>query len=43
MDIVHDPGWIVIQGQSVMYSKMLHEGESVEGEKKWRIGREFHS
>jgi hypothetical protein len=32
MDRINDPGWIVIQGQSIMYSKMLHEGEFVEGE-----------
>jgi hypothetical protein len=28
MDQINDLGWIFIQGQSIMYTKMLHEGES---------------
>jgi hypothetical protein len=31
MDRVYDPGWVIILGQSAMYSKMLHEGETAEG------------
>jgi hypothetical protein len=40
---IYDLGWIIIQGQSVMYSKMLHEGEPAEGEAQWRIGRTLRS
>jgi hypothetical protein len=43
MDRIHDLGRIVVQRQSTVYSKMLHEGESVEGETQWWIGRTFRS
>jgi hypothetical protein len=39
VDRIHDLGRIVVQRQSAVYPKFLHEGESVEGETQWRIGR----
>jgi hypothetical protein len=32
VDRVRDPGRIVVQRQSTVYSKLLHEGELVKGE-----------
>jgi hypothetical protein len=43
VDRIHDPRRIVVQRQSTVYSEMLHEGESVEGETQWWIGRTFRS
>ena len=43
MDQIYDPRWIVIQGKSAMYSKILHEGEFVERKTQWRIGRTLWS
>jgi hypothetical protein len=43
MDGVYDLGWVIILGQSTMDSKMLHEGEPVEGKTQWRIGRTLWS
>ena len=42
-EAIYDPGWIIIQGQSVMYSKMFHEEESTERKTQWRIGRTLRS
>jgi hypothetical protein len=41
VDRVRDLGWIVVQRRSVVYSKLLNEGELVEGKAQWRIGRTF--
>jgi hypothetical protein len=43
MDLIHDPGRIIVQGKSIMYSTMLHEGEPIEGKTQWRIGRTLRS
>jgi hypothetical protein len=43
VDRVRDPGRIVVQGKSIVYSKLLHEGECVKGETQGRLGRAFWS
>jgi hypothetical protein len=43
MDRICDPGWIAVQRQSTVYSKLLHEGELVKGEAQWWISRTFWS
>jgi hypothetical protein len=41
VDRVCDLGWVVVQRQSTMHSRFLHEGESVERKTQRRLGREF--
>jgi hypothetical protein len=41
VDGILDPGWIVVQGESIMYLEMLNEGQSVEGKSQWGIGWMF--
>jgi hypothetical protein len=41
LDRLYDPGGIVVQRQSTVYSKLLHEGELVEREAQWWISRTF--
>jgi hypothetical protein len=43
MNRIYDLGWIIVQGQSTLYSKMIHEGEYVERKTQWRIGRTLQS
>jgi hypothetical protein len=41
MDRLHDPGGIVLQRQSIVHSKLLHEGEFAKGKTQRRLSRTF--